>query len=43
MPLSKSIRDLVRADQHFRAGSDEVGKAFYFIYNAAVIFHGMSI
>jgi len=43
VPLSKSIGDLVRAGQHFRAGSDRVGKVFYFIYNAAVTFHGMSI
>jgi hypothetical protein len=43
VPLSKSIRNLVGVGQYFRVGSDRVGKAFYFIYNAAVKFHGMSI
>jgi hypothetical protein len=42
VPLSKSIRGLV-GDQHFRAGSDGVGEAFYFIYNVAIMFHGMNI
>jgi 3-oxoacyl-ACP reductase-like protein len=42
VPLSKSIRNLV-GDQHFRASSDGVGETFYFIYNVAIMFHGMSI